>query len=43
MNIEPVMALFMAWLVLGQAVGPMQLAGALLVVGCVIALGLRRG
>lgn len=42
MNIEPVMALFMAWLVLGQAVGPMQLAGAVLVVGCVMSLGFRR-
>lgn len=42
MNIEPVMALFMAWWVLGQAVAPAQVAGAVLVVGCVMWLGLRR-
>lgn len=42
MNIEPVMALFMAWAVLDQSMAPGQMAGALLVVGCVIGIGLMR-
>ena len=42
MNVEPVFALILAWLVLGQAVAPVQVAGALVVVGAVIWLGLRR-
>ncbi len=42
LNVEPVAALSMAWLVLGQTVAPVQVAGALLVVGTVMALGLRR-
>ena len=42
MNVEPVFALVLAWLLLGQAIAPMQLAGALIVVGAVMALGLRR-
>jgi drug/metabolite transporter (DMT)-like permease len=42
MNAEPVFALVMAWLVLGQTIAPSQIAGALLVVGTVIWLGLRK-
>lgn len=42
LNVEPVFALAIAWLVLGQAVAPVQLLGALLVVAAVVALGLRR-
>jgi drug/metabolite transporter (DMT)-like permease len=42
MNVEPVFALVLAWLVLGQAIAPVQVAGALLVVGAVMALGLRK-
>jgi drug/metabolite transporter (DMT)-like permease len=42
MNVEPVFALVLAWLILGQAVAPVQVAGALLVVGAVMALGLRK-
>jgi drug/metabolite transporter (DMT)-like permease len=42
MNVEPVFALVLAWPILGQAVAPVQLAGALLVVGAVMTLGLRR-
>ena len=42
MNVEPVFALVLAWLVLGQAVATVQVAGALVVVGAVIWLGLRR-
>lgn len=42
MNVEPVFALVLAWFILGQAVAPMQLLGALLVVGAVVGLGLRK-
>lgn len=42
MNVEPVFALVLAWLILGQSIAPVQVAGALLVVGAVMALGLRR-
>jgi drug/metabolite transporter (DMT)-like permease len=42
MNAEPVFALIMAWLVLGQTIAPSQIAGALLVVGTVMWLGLRK-
>lgn len=42
MNVEPVAALVLAWLVLDQAIAPVQLAGALIVVGAVMALGLRK-
>ena len=42
MNVEPVFALVLAWLVLGQAIAPVQLVGALIVVGAVMVLGLRK-
>jgi drug/metabolite transporter (DMT)-like permease len=42
LNVEPVAALVMAWAVLGQRMGPLQVVGALIVVGAVMALGLRR-
>lgn len=42
LNVEPVAALLMAWVVLGQRIAPLQWAGSLLVVGTVMALGLRR-
>lgn len=42
MNVEPVFALVLAWLILGQAIAAVQIAGALLVVGAVMVLGLRR-
>ncbi|MCB2044122.1 MAG: EamA family transporter, partial [Rhodoferax sp.] len=42
MNVEPVFALVLAWLILGQAIAPVQVAGALLVVGTVMVLGMRR-
>ncbi len=42
MNVEPVFALVLAWAVLGQAIAPVQIAGALLVVGTVMVLGLRK-
>jgi drug/metabolite transporter (DMT)-like permease len=40
MNVEPVFALVLAWLILGQAIAPSQVAGALLVVATVLWLGL---
>ncbi len=42
MNVEPVFALVLAWLILGQAIAPVQVAGALLVVGAVMVLGVRK-
>jgi drug/metabolite transporter (DMT)-like permease len=42
MNVEPVFALVLAWAILGQAIAPSQVAGALLVVATVVSLGLRR-
>jgi drug/metabolite transporter (DMT)-like permease len=42
MNVEPVFALVLAWLILGQSIAPIQVAGALLVVGTVVVLGLRK-
>jgi drug/metabolite transporter (DMT)-like permease len=42
MNVEPVFALVLAWAVLGQAIAPMQLVGALVVVATVMWLGLRK-
>lgn len=42
MNVEPVFALVLAWAILGQAIAPVQVAGALIVVGAVMWLGLRR-
>jgi len=42
LNVEPVAALLLGWLVLGQVVSALQFAGALIVVGAVMALGLRK-
>ena len=42
MNVEPIFALLLAWVFLGQAIGPTQLLGAAIVVGTVMALGLRK-
>ena len=42
MNVEPVFALALAWLILGQAIAPIQVVGALIVVAAVMVLGLRR-
>lgn len=43
MNVEPVAALLMAWMLLGQQLAPVQWAGAVLVVAAVVGLGLRKG
>ena len=42
MNVEPVFALVLAWAALDQHIAPIQVAGALLVVGAVMGLGLRK-
>ena len=42
MDVEPVFALVLAWLILGQTIATVQVAGALLVVGAVMVLGLRK-
>ncbi len=42
MNVEPVFALILAWPILGQHVAAMQIGGALIVVGTVMWLGLRK-
>lgn len=42
MNVEPIFALVLAWLLLEQAIAPVQVIGGLLVVAAVMWLGLRR-
>jgi len=42
MNVEPVFALVLAWVLLYQAIAPIQVAGALVVVSTVMYLGLRK-
>ena len=42
MNVEPVFALGLAWVILGQSIALVQVGGAFLVVACVMVLGLRR-
>jgi drug/metabolite transporter (DMT)-like permease len=42
MNVEPVFALVLAWLILGQAIAPIQVGGALIVVAAVMVLGMRK-
>jgi len=39
LNFEPIAVLFLAWLLLDQRVAPLQIAGALIVVGSIVALG----
>lgn len=42
MNLEPVFALALAWFILDQHMALMQVAGAVIVVGAVVIIGLRR-
>lgn len=42
MNVEPICALVLAWVLLGQAIAPMQLVGATVVVATVMWMGLRK-
>ena len=39
LNFEPIAALFLGWLILGQTVAPVQIAGAFIVVGAIVYLG----
>ncbi len=39
LNFEPVAVLFLAWAILGQSLAPVQLAGAAIVIGCIVAIG----
>src|SRR5690606_21084935 len=43
MNIEPIFALVLAWVFLGQSVAAIQVLGGLIVVATVMWLGLRKG
>ena len=42
LNFEPIAALAMGWLILGQGMAPRQIVGALIVVGAVILIGMKR-
>lgn len=42
MNVEPIFALILGWIILGQTIAVSQVVGACIVVGTVIMLGLRR-
>ncbi|MBL8334933.1 MAG: DMT family transporter [Rubrivivax sp.] len=42
LNVEPVAAMVLAWALLDQRIAPVQVLGALIVVGTVMALGLRK-
>jgi drug/metabolite transporter (DMT)-like permease len=42
MNVEPIFALALAWVFLGQVIAPLQVAGGLIVVAAVVWLGSRR-
>lgn len=42
MNVEPIFALVLAWLILGQSIAWIQVLGACIVVGTVIKIGLRK-
>jgi drug/metabolite transporter (DMT)-like permease len=41
LNFEPIAAMILAWLVLGQAVTPTQILGGFLVIGAIVLLGLK--
>ena len=42
LNFEPIAVLFLAWAILGQGVAPLQIFGAFVVVGAIMALGTGR-
>lgn len=42
LNFEPIAALILGYLVLGQSVAPSQIAGALIVIGAIVTLGLAK-
>jgi drug/metabolite transporter (DMT)-like permease len=42
LNFEPIAALFLAWVLIGQAIAPLQVFGAFVVMGAIAWLGLAR-
>jgi drug/metabolite transporter (DMT)-like permease len=42
LNFEPIALLFLAWLILGHTVTPLQIAGAFITVGAIVWLALRK-
>lgn len=42
LNFEPIAALVLAWLLLGQTIAPLQIAGAFVTVGAIAWLGVRK-
>jgi drug/metabolite transporter (DMT)-like permease len=42
LNFEPIFVLLAAWVLLGQALAPLQVIGALIVVGSILALGMQK-
>ncbi len=42
LNFEPVALLFLGWAILGQGLAPLQIVGALIVIGAVVALGMAK-
>jgi drug/metabolite transporter (DMT)-like permease len=42
LNFEPIAVLFLAWTILGQSVAPLQIVGAVIVIGAIVALGTAR-
>jgi drug/metabolite transporter (DMT)-like permease len=42
LNFEPIAVLGIAWMVLGQAIAPMQIVGAFIVVGAIMWMGMGR-
>jgi drug/metabolite transporter (DMT)-like permease len=42
LNFEPISLLFLGWVILGQAIAPLQIFGAFIVVGAIAWLGLAR-
>jgi hypothetical protein len=42
LNLEPIFALVMAWIILSQSISALQILGAFIVVGVVIRLGMRK-
>jgi len=42
LNFEPISLLFLGWVILGQAIAPLQIFGAFIVVGTIVWLGLAK-
>jgi drug/metabolite transporter (DMT)-like permease len=42
LNFEPIAVLLLGWAILGQSLAPLQLAGAAVVIGAIVALGLSK-